>query len=414
MRKVLIFGTFDILHPGHVFFINKAKALGNIIIASVARDKFVKKIKKKLPVNNEDSRKKLLMDKKLVDKAYLSDEIPGTYTIIEKERPEVVCVGYDQNKLYNNLLLWLKKNKLNIKVIQIESFSPEKYKSSKIEEHQIYNTVLNNIDDMVFMAVDVETTGLDPIKDKVVEIGAVLFNKSGIIDTFKRLVNPEISIPEEVIKIHGITNKMVKDAEKIVDVLHQLQAFAHGACPVAHNAYFDVGFLLYDLALNDIIFKNRIVFDTLTISKNVFKNFNSYSLKNLTKKLKIRADSFHRALSDSILCMKLFLKCLEEIKGKNAKKVLDKLLIKNRRKYGNYAELTLSWKNILLKSGLNKIVNALENHSEIEIKYLLTGDTPGTYKIKPYSISIKQNKYVLLAYHNKRTEEFSINKIKMI
>ena len=54
---------------------------------------------------------------------------------------------------------------------------------------------------MVFMALDIETTGLNPVKDRIVEIGAVLFNKEGILDTFQRFVNPEMIIPDRVINI---------------------------------------------------------------------------------------------------------------------------------------------------------------------------------------------------------------------
>ncbi len=413
MKKILIFGTFDILHPGHVFFINKARNYGNEIIASVARDNFVKKIKKKLPINSEESRLKLLLDKKLVDYAYLSDEKTGTYSIIKKTRPDIICIGYDQTGLYNNLLLWLKKNNLNIKVIIVESFSPEKYKSSKLDEHKVYNTELNNINDMVFMAVDIETTGLNPVKDRIVEIGAVLFNKEGILDTFQRFVNPEMIIPDVVINIHGITNEMVKDAGKIENVLHQLQAFAHGACPVAHNAYFDIGFMLYDLALNNISFKNRIIFDTLIISRKVFKNLSSYSLKNLSQHFNFKSKNLHRALSDSIMCMKIFLKCIQRIESKRNVNVRVNVIeeLKKSNKSGRGDVLTLNWKNILKNQKLDEIVNAFENKKEIKIKYPLTGNTYNSYQIKPYSLSIKKQRHILLT--NDKNEDFIINKIQM-
>lgn len=405
---MLIFGTFDILHPGHVFFINKAKTYGDIIIASVARDDFVKLVKKKKPVNSQDERLKLLIEKNLVDKAFLSDKVHGTYTIINEHKPDVICIGYDQAELYNDLIKWLEKSNLNIEVIQIDSFNPEKYKSSKIDNHRIYNIELTNIEDTVFIALDLETTGLDPIKDRIVEIGAVLFNKKGIIDTFQSFVNPQMLIPEQAFNIHGINNDMVKDSALIEDVLRQLQAFAHGACPVAHNAYFDAGFLLYDLSRNNINFKNRLVFDTLTISKKIFKDFKSHSLKNLVKELNITGCKFHRALSDSYYCMELFIKCLEKIKDKNY--ILEKLIKLNSNNDGN--NLILCWKDILLQRGMEKIFNAIQSKTELIIKYPLIGNNYSKYSITPVSVSVIKKKYVLAAYYNNNMEVFKLDKIR--
>ena len=406
MKKVLIFGTFDILHPGHVFFINKAKTFGDTVIASVARDEFVRKIKKKLPENGEQKRMKTLLERKLVDEAYLSDTEPGTYSIIKNMRPSAVCIGYDQAELYNDLTAWLKKNELKIKVIKLDSFSPEKYKSSKMGSPIVFNTEPDVIENTVFMAFDVETTGLDPVNEKIVEIGAVLFNKSGIIDTFQSLVNPGKIISDEVIKIHGITNEMVKDVDTVGNILHRFKAFAHEAVPVAHNAYFDAGFLLYDLTITGLDFMDRPVVDTLGLTKKAFPGLKSYALRNLVKHFRMEGSKFHRALSDSVYCMKLFSQCIKILKNNKGENLSVTDLDVNNG-------LTLSWKEVLNRHGFGAAAEAVEKKTEMEISYPVIADSYSRFKIMPYAVTIVKKEYVLAAYYNGNLELYKLKNIRI-
>ena len=131
MKKVLVFGTFDLLHPGHLYFLKKAKEQGDLLSVVVALDETVMKVKGKLPVNNQEKRRANLLKTGIVDEAVLGN--PGDkHKIIESIRPDVICLGYDQKAFTENLAESLKKRGLNITIKRIDAFKPEIYKSSKL------------------------------------------------------------------------------------------------------------------------------------------------------------------------------------------------------------------------------------------------------------------------------------------
>lgn len=131
MKKILVFGTFDILHRGHLNFFKQAKKFGDFLIVVVARDKNVRKIKNHLPSNNEKKRLENLRQVKIVNQVVLG-YIRDPYKIIEKIQPDMICLGYDQNSFTDNLEKELKARKIACQVFRLKSFKPEKYKSSKI------------------------------------------------------------------------------------------------------------------------------------------------------------------------------------------------------------------------------------------------------------------------------------------
>ena len=125
--KVLCFGTFDLLHPGHVHFLQEAKMFGDRLYVVIARDKSVNTIKKMIPDENEETRKKNVQQLPCVTQAILGHE-NDYYKIIEEIRPDIICLGYDQNEM--NLARELKKRKITAEVKRLSPFHPEKYKSS--------------------------------------------------------------------------------------------------------------------------------------------------------------------------------------------------------------------------------------------------------------------------------------------
>src|SRR3989338_1413746 len=96
MKTVMAFGTFDLLHPGHKYFLRQAKKQGDYLIVVIARDTTVKRLKGKLPHDNEKQRLKAILSLNLADKATIGDKRPNRYAAIKKYRPEVICLGYDQ------------------------------------------------------------------------------------------------------------------------------------------------------------------------------------------------------------------------------------------------------------------------------------------------------------------------------
>ena len=141
MKKVLVFGTFDIIHPGHINFFKQAKKYGDFLVVVLGRDKNIRKIKGRLPHYNEKRRLKNLQKIDLIDQSRLG-YLKDPYKIIEKIKPDVICLGYDQNSYTNNLEKELKKRNLSCQVVRLKSFKPEKYKSSKIKN--LKNSIPNS------------------------------------------------------------------------------------------------------------------------------------------------------------------------------------------------------------------------------------------------------------------------------
>lgn len=132
MKRVLVFGTFDILHPGHIYFLEQAKKYGDFLIVSLARDSNVRKIKKHHPTHTELERKKLLQSLNIPDHVVLGAKTDYIKHII-KQKPDVIALGYDQEAFTAGLKEKLYKVGLkNIKIVTIGSWKPKLYKSRKI------------------------------------------------------------------------------------------------------------------------------------------------------------------------------------------------------------------------------------------------------------------------------------------
>jgi FAD synthetase len=114
MVKVMATGTFDLLHMGHIYFLKEAKKLGDELIVVVATDSTVRKLKHE-PVTPENTRLNLIKELKIVDEAYLGLE-DDMYKIVEKIKPDIIALGYDQIHDETKIKEELKKRGLNVKV----------------------------------------------------------------------------------------------------------------------------------------------------------------------------------------------------------------------------------------------------------------------------------------------------------
>ncbi|OGE74258.1 MAG: hypothetical protein A3I07_00455 [Candidatus Doudnabacteria bacterium RIFCSPLOWO2_02_FULL_42_9] len=129
MKKVMVFGVFDLLHPGHISFLKQAKKLGNYLIVSIARDVNVKKTKGFSPVFSEKLRLKHVKDLKIAKKVILG-ALKNPMDHIQKEKPDVIALGYDQRDYIKNLKVQLHRNGLKTKVVRLKAFRPDRFKSS--------------------------------------------------------------------------------------------------------------------------------------------------------------------------------------------------------------------------------------------------------------------------------------------
>ena len=120
MVKVMATGTFDLLHMGHIYYLKEAKKLGDSLIVVVATDSTVRRLKHE-PVNPEKTRLNLIKELKIVDKAYLGHE-DDMYTIVEKIKPNIIALGYDQIHDEKKIAEELKNRNINSKIVRLSEF----------------------------------------------------------------------------------------------------------------------------------------------------------------------------------------------------------------------------------------------------------------------------------------------------
>jgi FAD synthetase len=132
MTKVLVFGTFDILHKGHLYFLKNAKKNGKFLTVVVARDATVRQIKGKEPLNNEEKRKVNLKKLDFVDDVVLGS-LTDKYAVLDKAKPDVICLGYDQRYFTEILQQELKKRNLKTRIVRLKPYKAHIYKTSKLK-----------------------------------------------------------------------------------------------------------------------------------------------------------------------------------------------------------------------------------------------------------------------------------------
>ena len=128
----MAFGSFDLLHKGHIYYLNESKKYGDKLIVVVARDSNIIRFKGKSPLHNEINRVKQLKKLSIADKVILGNK-GNIFEILTKIKPDVICLGYDQKPIDKEIKKELKIRNINAKIVRINSYKPKIYKSSKLK-----------------------------------------------------------------------------------------------------------------------------------------------------------------------------------------------------------------------------------------------------------------------------------------
>ena len=132
-RWVMVFGVFDGLHPGHRVFLRQAKKYGGKLIAVVARDAAVRGLKGRLPRERERARLAKVRQAEGVSHAVFGDAGQGSYGVILRWKPDVICLGFDQSELEKDLKNRMRKGIIpRIILERLKPYHPDKFRSSLI------------------------------------------------------------------------------------------------------------------------------------------------------------------------------------------------------------------------------------------------------------------------------------------
>ena len=171
-----------------------------------------------------------------------------------------------------------------------------------------------SLDDM-YVVFDLETTGFSPIKDRIIEIGAVKVEHGVITDKFSTFVNPKVPIPFQITQLTSITDQMVMGAPDIETVLPQFLEFIGDAALVAHNASFDVSFIEQNCRYQDIQPDFTSV-DTVSMARILLPTLSKYKLNVVANALHISLENHHRAVDDAGATAEIFVKFVEMLKDR--------------------------------------------------------------------------------------------------
>ncbi len=197
-----------------------------------------------------------------------------------------------------------------------------------------------------FVAVDLETTGLDPKKETIIEVGLIHFNKGKIEERFCKTVNPGKTVSDHVLILTGIKQKELISSPTLEKIVPEIKEFIGNKPLVGHNVGFDISFLEKSFPLNNI------TYDTFNLSRIYLPFISSHSLSSIVEYFKIPYGDAHRAGADAEMAGKIFLKMFDLMTNLDPR-ILKKQLDIIGDKYFE-GELIKKALDISLRKGLNK------------------------------------------------------------
>ena len=260
------------------------------------------------------------------------------------------------------------------------------------------------IGEISFVAFDLETTGLFPPTNRVVEIGGVKFKRDRIEAYFNQLINPRCSIPKDAYYIHHISDEMVADMPRIEDVLPSFLSFIKDSVLIAHVATFDADFISCELARSNIVPPSNIILDTRNLTRFLFPYIPNYKLETISQYFGFEADGLHRALTDSTICFKIFRECIKRLKSGWNTPFYEIVKINGQLYKFNSYQFQRGEDGFLF---IERVTKAIEKNEKIKIIYVNNFGEISERLIFPHAIIYYKENIYLNAFCYLRNEERS-------
>ncbi len=167
-----------------------------------------------------------------------------------------------------------------------------------------------------YVVFDIETTGVNPRKSKIIEIGAVKIKDGEVIDKFSEFINPQVPISYKTTELTSITDDMVIDAPTIDVILPKFMDFCMDSILVAHNAIFDTAFIKYNCHSLGLEYDFTHV-DTMEVARYLHPNNARFNLDAVCKMENVVNEHHHRAIADAEVTAKIFLNFIHKLEAEN-------------------------------------------------------------------------------------------------
>lgn len=208
-----------------------------------------------------------------------------------------------------------------------------------------------------YIVLDLETTGLSPQQDRILEIGALKIEEDQITDRYQTLINPDLQISYAVQRLTGITQAMAEQGEKPERGIGDFLDFCGDLPLLGHNILFDYSFVRYGAAALGRKFEKEGT-DTLKIARKFLPNLESRSLESLCRHYRIVQEHAHRAMDDALSTWRLFQSLKKDFSGEHPEEFRPQKLVCRVKKQGPATSSQKLYLNDLIK--YHRIVTDIE------------------------------------------------------
>lgn len=262
-----------------------------------------------------------------------------------------------------------------------------------------------------FVVFDLETSGAYPLDSEICEIGAIKWQNGKVIDEFSSLVKTKKSIPDEIIKIHGITNEMLIDAPDIDDVIPKFYHFIKNCYVIGHHIQFDMGFMAIEFEKRLLSFPKEVAYCTSLISRKAFPKSKNHKLQTLIGYLDLPQGIAHRALDDAKSCLGVFIRSVEAAE----------LALKDFSVLEKYQGQQIHWNKFSLNllasesDDYHQLIQAIQEKKDLELEYKSNKAKKFLKrKLKPFGIVLNPVQHFFMGhcYNDNVAKRFYLSSMK--